>query len=75
MTNKNKRQPPVDPEKLKKGISENERVGHEAFDRQQQYDDSDDADSSIRETNDPDETDREGGDLAGNAAGNLDDDE
>jgi len=72
MTNKKKQQPPVDPEKIEKGIAENERAGHEAFDRQQQYDDSDDDQSSIRETNDPDEVDREGGDLAGTAAGNLD---
>lgn len=75
MTNGNKQQPPVDPEKREKGIAENDRAGHEAFDRQQQYDDSDDAEASIRETNDPKEADHEGGDLAGTAAGNLDDDE
>lgn len=74
MTNNKKQQPPVDPERMKKGIAENERAGHEAFDRQQQYDNSDD-DASIRETNDPNEVDREGGDLAGTASGNLDDDD
>ena len=73
MTSKNKQQRPVDPEKLEKGIAENERAAHEAFDRQQQYDDSDD-EEGIRETKDSDKVDREGGDLAGTAAGNLDDD-
>jgi len=75
MANDNKQQLPVDPEKREKGIAENERAAHEAFDRQQQYDDSDDADASIRETDDPEEADHEGGDLAGTAAGNLDDDD
>ncbi len=75
MTNKNKQQPPVDPEKIEKGVAENERAGHEAFDRQQQYDNSDDDKASIRETDDPDEVDREGGDLAGTASGNLEDDD
>jgi hypothetical protein len=75
MTSNNKQQTPVDPEKREKGIAENERAAHEAFDRQQQYDNSDDDESSIRETDDPDEVDREGGDLAGTASGNLDDDD
>ncbi len=78
MTNQKKQHPPVDPEKIEKGIAENERAGREAFDRQQQYNDSDDSnddEASIRETSDPDEVDREGGDLAGTASGNLDDDE
>lgn len=75
MTNKDKKQPPVDPGKMEKGIAENERAGHKAFDRQQQYDNSDDDEASIRETNDPDEVDREGSDLAGTASGNLEDDD
>ncbi len=74
MGDHNDQQPPVDPEKREKGIAENERAGHEAFDRQQQYDNSDD-EASIRETDNPDEVDREGGDLAGTASGNLDDDD
>lgn len=75
MTSKNRQQPPVNPEKMEKGIAENERAGHEAFDRQQQYDNSDDDKANIRETDNPDEVDREGGDLAGTASGNLDDDD
>lgn len=64
---------PGDPEKKERGIAENERANHVAFDKQQQYNDSDDDD--IRETDDPDEVDREGGDLAGTAAGGMDDDD
>lgn len=74
MMSKQKKHIPVDPEEREKGIAENERAGAKAFDKPQQYDDSDD-DSSIRETNDPDEVDREGGDIAGTASGNLDDEE
>lgn len=66
--------PPVDPEKKEKGLAENERANHIAFDKQQQYGDSDD-DADIRETDNPDDVDREGGDLAGTASGGLDDDE
>ncbi len=72
MTSKKKQQPPVDPEKREKGIAENERTNYVAFDKQQHDDPDDDDKASIRETNDPDEVDREGGDLAGTAAGNLD---
>jgi len=74
MTSNGQQHPPVNPEKREKGIAENERANHVAFDKQQQYDDSDD-DANIRETDDSDEVDREGGDLAGTASGGLDDDE
>ncbi|PPK99330.1 hypothetical protein [Parapedobacter indicus] len=74
MTSNGQQHPPVDPEKREKGIAENERANHVAFDKQQQYDDSDD-DANVRETDDSDEVDREGGDLAGTASGGLDDDE
>jgi len=74
MTSNGQQHPPVDPEKKEKGIAENERANHTAFDKQQQYDDSDD-EAEIRETDNPDEVDQQGGDLAGTASGGLDDDE
>jgi len=74
MISNGQQQPPVDPEKREKGIAENEHANHIAFDKQQQYNDSDD-DPNIRETDDSDEVDQEGGDLAGTASGGLDDDD
>ncbi|MGK6353451.1 hypothetical protein [Parapedobacter sp. DT-150] len=73
MRDNGQRHDPVDPKKKEKGIAENERANHLAFDKRPQHNDSDDA--SIRETDDPNEVDSEGGDLAGTASGNLDDDE
>lgn len=66
---------PDDADKLERGVAENERMNdvplsREKTERERRKDD----DSTIRQTNDIEETDSVGGggDLAGNAAGNPD---
>lgn len=60
MISNNEQQPPVGPKKNKHGITEDERASHEAFDRQQQYDNSDD-EASVRERDETQDEDREDG--------------
>lgn len=67
-TNDNREKPKTPRER---GVAENERANYTGFPQEESTDqtDKDDKDD-IRETNDPEERERQGGDIAGNAAGN-----
>lgn len=65
-TNENKEKPQTDRER---GVAENEKANYSGFPQEETPDDGDKKD--IKETDRSDEHDKEGGDLAGNAAGNT----
>ncbi|MBD1422837.1 hypothetical protein [Sphingobacterium chuzhouense] len=65
-TNENNEKPQTDRER---GVAENEKANYSGFPPEESTDEKDKKD--IKETNQSDKRDKEGGDLAGNAAGNI----
>lgn len=75
MNSKQKIDLSIDPEKHEKGIAENERENHIGAEPEWEEDEVAPDDNNVRETFDPNEVDREGGDLAGTASGPLEEDD
>ncbi|SEL49229.1 hypothetical protein [Parapedobacter koreensis] len=66
---------PVDQDKHGRGIAENERANYSGFLAEEENQDEEKDDPSIRETNDVKKTDTGASDLAGTASGNLEPDD